>query len=161
MKCVTIYSDGACCPNPGPGGYAAIVLTPKGTFEFARHESHTTSNRMEILAAIDGLNAVSEPSEVKLYSDSRYVINAAKCWIAGWKSNNWRKAGGEPVANVDLWERLIEAIERHISVNWRWVKGHAGDQYNERADMLARGAAGSLDRARSASRSSLYSAINF
>lgn len=168
MKGVKVYTDGACSGNPGPGGYAAIILTPEGCFEFALHASDTTNNRMEVLAAIEGLNAVSEPSEVIVYSDSRYVINTATHWIAGWKSNNWRKADGEPVKNVDLWERLMEAIQRHISVNWRWVKGHAGNQYNERVDMLARAAArgttmpvGRIGRGRSVPRSSLYSAINF
>ena len=147
---VTIYTDGAARGNPdGPGGYGTIlqftdsagVLHEK---EFAEGFPKTSNNRMELMAAIIGLEALNRPCEVELYSDSQYLINGfAKGWIMNWKRNGWKTSAGEPVKNRDLWERLLEAVSPH-EVSWHWVKGHDGHPENERCDALATGAADSM-----------------
>lgn len=134
---ITIYSDGACSGNPGPGGWGAILLSGAHRKEINGGEADTTNNRMELLAAINALEALKRPSHVLVYTDSAYVKNGITGWIHGWKRNGWRTADKKPVKNVELWQRLDEAIRRH-DVEWRWVKGHAGDPLNERADELAR-----------------------
>jgi ribonuclease HI len=138
-RAVEIWTDGACSGNPGPGGWGAI-LTFNGTEkELSGGESPTTNNRMELMAAIAALEALTRPCAVVLHSDSQYLRQGITQWIHGWKRNGWRTADRKPVANEDLWRRLDEARARH-QVDWRWVRGHAGDPMNERADALARAA---------------------
>lgn len=136
---VEIWTDGACSGNPGPGGWGAILKKGDIEKELSGAEADTTNNRMELMAAIEALNALSKPCKVRLHTDSTYVKNGLTQWIAGWKRKNWRTSDNKPVKNVDLWQRLEEAAARH-AIDWRWVKGHAGDPMNERADALARGA---------------------
>lgn len=134
---VTVYSDGACSGNPGPGGWGAILISGKHRKELRGGEALTTNNRMELLAAISALDALKKPSEVELFTDSIYVKNGITTWIHGWKRNGWRTADKKPVKNADLWQRLDELRRTH-TVDWRWLKGHAGHAENERADELAR-----------------------
>jgi len=134
---VVVFTDGACSGNPGPGGWGAI-LTFKGVEkELKVGEAHTTNNRMELMAAISALEAMKRPCLVELHTDSQYVKNGITSWIHNWKRNGWRTADKKPVKNEDLWRRLDEALAIH-NVDWRWVKGHAGHDMNERADALAR-----------------------
>ena len=134
---VVVFTDGACSGNPGPGGWGAI-LTFKGVEkELKGGEAHTTNNRMELMAAISALEAMKRPCLVELHTDSQYVMNGITSWIHNWKRNGWRTANKKPVKNEDLWRRLDEALAIH-NVDWRWVKGHAGHDMNERADALAR-----------------------
>jgi ribonuclease HI len=136
---VVVFTDGACSGNPGPGGWGAI-LTFKGVErELKGGEAHTTNNRMELMAAISALEAMKRPCLVELHTDSQYVKNGITSWIHNWKRNGWRTADKKPVKNEDLWRRLDEALAIH-NVDWRWVKGHAGHDMNERADALARAA---------------------
>jgi len=134
---VTIYTDGACSGNPGPGGWGAILTLGDHTKELMGGEAHTTNNRMELMAAISALEALKRPCVVDLHTDSEYLRNGISTWIHGWKRNGWRTADKKPVKNVDLWKRLDEALKPH-KVQWHWVKGHAGHAMNERADELAR-----------------------
>ena len=134
---VDIFTDGACRGNPGPGGWAAILRyrsTEKALSGFA---AETTNNRMEMTAAIEGLEALKRPCRVRLYSDSQYLRDGITKWINEWKRRGWRTAGKQPVKNIDLWQRLDAAAARH-TVSWIWVRGHAGHPENERADALAR-----------------------
>lgn len=135
---VTIYTDGACSGNPGPGGWGAILRFGEHVKELSGGESETTNNRMELTAAIEALNALKRPCAVDLYTDSTYVRSGISEWMHGWKRKNWRTAANKPVKNADLWQALDEARSRH-DVDWHWVKGHAGHPENERADELARG----------------------
>ncbi|MBX3484160.1 ribonuclease HI [Phenylobacterium sp.] len=134
---VVIYTDGACSGNPGPGGWGAILMHGATEKELSGGEPATTNNRMELMAAIQALEALKKPCKVELHTDSTYVMKGISEWIHGWKRKGWRTADGKPVKNDDLWRRLDEARSRH-DVTWRWVKGHAGHELNERADMLAR-----------------------
>ena len=137
MKTVTIYTDGACSGNPGPGGYGAILVYGGAEKEFSGGEALTTNNRMELLGAITGLAALKEPCEVVLTSDSKYLVDAVnKKWAVGWRKKGWKKGDGKPALNIDLWERLLDLLEIH-RVTLVWVKGHAGHPYNERCDRLA------------------------
>ncbi len=136
-KTVEIFTDGACSGNPGPGGWGAILRFNGTTKELFGGEAETTNNRMELLAAISALNALKEPCEVLLHTDSKYVMDGISKWIHGWKRNGWKTADKKPVKNGELWQALDEANRRH-KVNWLWVKGHAGHVENERADELAR-----------------------
>ena len=133
---VVIYTDGACRGNPGPGGWGAVLISGKHEKDLWGAEGHTTNNRMELLGAIEALNALTKPCRVKLHTDSKYVMQGITEWIAGWKRRGWLTADKKPVKNEDLWRRLDEARLRH-EVKWFWVKGHAGDEMNERADALA------------------------
>jgi ribonuclease HI len=138
---VTIYSDGACLGNPGPGGYGTVLIAGKHRKELSAGYQRTTNNRMELLGAIVGLEALKRPCTVALWSDSQYLIHAlTKGWLAGWQKKGWRTASKEPVKNRDLWERLLRGIGEH-SIDWRWVRGHSGDVENERCDQLAVAAA--------------------
>ena len=137
---VLIHTDGSCLSNPGPGGWAAILRWQDNERELTGSEPDTTNNRMELMAAIMGLNAVTRPMLVDLHTDSRYVMNGVKDWMPRWKANGWKTAAKKPVANQDLWQQLDEAVIRH-QVRWHWVKGHAGNPLNERCDVLARSAA--------------------
>lgn len=134
---VVIYTDGACSRNPGPGGWGAILISGEHRKELHGGEPATTNNRMELLAAIEALAALKHPSRVDLHTDSEYVRNGITAWIHGWKKRGWKTADKKPVKNVELWQRLDEAHRRH-DVTWHWVRGHAGDTENERADELAR-----------------------
>jgi ribonuclease HI len=134
---VEMFTDGACSGNPGPGGWAAILRLGDRERELSGGEASTTNNRMELMGAISGLEALKRPCEVKLYTDSRYVLEGATKWIHGWKRNGWRTADKKPVKNVQLWQRLAAAAAPH-TVHWAWVKGHSGHAENDRADLLAR-----------------------
>ena len=134
---VKIWTDGACSGNPGPGGYGAILRFGEREKELSGGEPATTNNRMELMAAIVSLEALTRPCAVDLHTNSQYVRNGVTQWIAGWKARGWKTADRKPVKNEELWRRLEEASERH-DVAWYWVRGHAGDEMNERADALAR-----------------------
>lgn len=133
---VTIYTDGACSGNPGPGGWGAILQFGKYEKELSGGEPETTNNRMELRAALEALRALTEPCNVTLFTDSAYLKRGITEWLPGWKRRNWRRKGGK-LANVDLWKKLDEEIVRH-EVRWRWVRGHAGHPINERVDKLAK-----------------------
>jgi len=133
---VVVYTDGGCAPNPGPGGWGAILISGRHRKELCGGELDTTNNRMELTAAIAALEALKKHSRVELHTDSQYVHKGIESYIHGWKRNGWKTADKKPVKNVDLWQRLDAARERH-EVHWRWVKGHAGHTENERADELA------------------------
>lgn len=142
MKSITIYTDGACSGNPGPGGWGAVLTWGDHEKELCGGEPATTNNRMELMAAIMALESLKEKCEVRLHTDSKYVMDGLTQWMPNWKKRGWKTADNKPVKNVDLWQRLDEAAQRH-QVKWHWVKGHAGDAMNERADALARSAIGS------------------
>ncbi len=134
---VEIYTDGACSGNPGPGGWGAVLMYGSREKEICGGEpGGTTNNRMELMAAIRALEALTRPSVVRLHTDSSYLRNGVTSWLPNWKRNGWRTADRKPVKNADLWQRLDTAVARH-QVTWLWVKGHAGDPGNERADSLA------------------------
>ena len=141
MKEVCLYTDGACRGNPGNGGWGAILVYGKYEKEMSGGEPLTTNNRMELLAAISGLEALKEPCKVTLYSDSKYLVDAiTKGWARSWKAKGWKKSDGKPALNPDLWETLLELLSVH-NVTFVWVKGHDGHEYNERCDRLAVAAA--------------------
>ncbi len=133
---VTIYTDGACSGNPGPGGWGALLQFGDKTRQMSGGEKQTTNNKMELTAAIVSLETLKRPCTVKIFTDSNYVKNGITTWIHGWQKNGWKTAAKKPVKNADLWKRLLEAVKRH-DVSWHWVKGHAGDPGNEKADDLA------------------------
>ncbi|MEL6504088.1 MAG: ribonuclease HI [Pseudomonadota bacterium] len=137
MKSVSIWTDGACSGNPGPGGWGALLRFGEHERELKGGEAKTTNNRMELIAAIEALNALKQPCEVALYTDSQYVKGGMTGWIFGWKKNGWKTSAKKPVKNAELWQALDEAVARH-KIQWHWVKGHAGHVENERADELAR-----------------------
>jgi len=137
MTTVDIFTDGACSGNPGPGGWGVLLRYGDTEKELCGGEGATTNNRMELLAAIEAIEALRHPSRVRLHTDSTYVKDGITRWIRGWKANGWKTAARKPVKNVDLWQRLDAAAARH-EIEWRWVKGHAGHPDNERADRLAR-----------------------
>jgi ribonuclease HI len=136
MSEVELYTDGACRGNPGPGGWAALLIAGGQRREVSGAEALTTNNRMELLAAIEGLNALKRRCAVQLYTDSKYVLQGATEWLANWKARGWRTAAREPVKNQDLWERLDAALATQDIV-WHWVKGHSGHEGNEYVDGLA------------------------
>lgn len=138
-KTVTIYTDGACSGNPGPGGWGALLQYGDVEKELSGGEMETTNNRMELLAAIKALEALKQRCTVHLYTDSTYVKDGITQWIFSWKRNGWKTAAKKPVKNADLWQLLDEQTRRH-DINWHWVRGHDGDIRNERVDVLARGA---------------------
>lgn len=137
---VTIHTDGACKGNPGPGGWACVLVKGPHKAELSGSEKQTTSNQMELMAAIKGLERLTMPSVVTVVSDSQYVVKGMSSWLPGWEAKGWKTSDGKPVKNVDLWQRLKEAAKGH-TVTWQWVKGHAGNPGNERADRLASAAA--------------------
>ena len=134
---VVIFTDGACSGNPGPGGWGAILTLGAREKEICGGEANTTNNRMEMMAAIQALETLNKPCKVELHTDSQYLRNGVTQWIHAWKARGWKTADRKPVKNEDLWKRLDAARLRH-EVDWRWVKGHAGHEMNERADALAR-----------------------
>jgi len=133
---VTIYTDGACKPNPGRGGWAAILRFGQEEKVLTGRESKTTNNRMELQAAISALRALPRPSRVELYTDSTYIKQGITAWLPDWIGRGWRKADGQPVLNADLWKRLSVLAQKH-NVRWHWVHSHTGDPLNERVDQLA------------------------
>jgi ribonuclease HI len=133
---VEIWTDGGCKPNPGPGGWAAIMRFRGHERELSGSDPATTNNRMELTAAAMALEALKRPCRVVLHTDSEYLRNGITRWHAGWVRRNWRNASGDPVANMDLWRRLLDAVVGH-EIEWHWVRGHSGDVMNERADVLA------------------------
>ena len=136
MKKVTIYTDGACSGNPGPGGWGAILMYGDNKKELSGGEISTTNNRMELISVISALEALKEPCEVKLYTDSQYVANAVNLgWLESWQIKGWKRKGGE-LKNIDLWMKLVSLLEKH-KVIFEWVKGHSDNEYNNRCDELA------------------------
>lgn len=140
MKKVEIFTDGACKGNPGPGGWGVLLRLGKHEKELSGGEAHTTNNRMEMTAAIRALEALIEPCEVELHTDSRYLIDGITKWVAGWQKRGWLNASKKPVRNADLWHALIAATAPH-RITWTWVRGHSGHPENERVDQLASAAA--------------------
>ena len=136
MKEVTLYTDGACSGNPGPGGWGVLLQYNGVEKELSGGEAETTNNRMELRAAIEGLNSIKENCKVNIFTDSKYVMDGINQWMDNWKKRGWKTANKKPVKNQDLWQALDEAIQRH-DITWHWVKGHSGDPGNERADSLA------------------------
>lgn len=143
---VEIFTDGACSGNPGPGGWGAMLRAGAHLREISGAESDTTNNRMELMAAIEALRALNKPCRVRLTTDSQYVKGGITSWIFGWKKNGWKTADKKPVKNVELWQALDEAARPH-TIEWAWVKGHAGHAENERCDELAREAIKTLFKA--------------
>ncbi len=136
MSDVEIFTDGACSGNPGPGGWGAILRAKGREKELSGAEKNTTNNRMEMMAVIAGLESLKRPCQVKVVTDSQYVMRGMREWLPGWKKRNWKTAGNKPVKNVDLWQRLEQAAAPH-QIEWEWVRGHQGHPDNERADRLA------------------------
>jgi ribonuclease HI len=136
---VELFTDGACSGNPGPGGWGALLRWRGTERELSGGETPTTNNRMELMAAIEGLKALKRPAKVRVWTDSVYVRDGITKWIHGWKRSGWKTADKKPVKNIDLWQALLAAAEPH-EIEWRWIKGHNGHPENERADALARGA---------------------
>ncbi len=136
---VELYTDGACSGNPGPGGWGAVLMWRGNEKELSGGENPTTNNRMELMAAIEGLKAIRREMDVRVWTDSVYVRDGITKWVHGWKRSGWKTADKKPVKNVDLWQALLAAAEGH-RIEWRWIKGHAGNPGNERADALARSA---------------------
>lgn len=137
MAIVEIYTDGACRGNPGPGGWG-VLLRYNGTDKsLSGAVKDTTNNRMELTAAIEGLNAVTRPCEIVIVTDSEYVKNGITLWLQNWRKRNWKGSNGKTVKNIDLWQQLDAAVKRHPQVTWEWVRGHSGHPENEMADLLA------------------------
>ncbi|MBR6675689.1 MAG: ribonuclease HI [Alphaproteobacteria bacterium] len=136
MKQIELYTDGACSGNPGPGGWACVLIYKESMKQFAGGESQTTNNRMELTAVIEGLKHLKETCQVHIFTDSKYVLEGATKWLDGWKKRGWKKADKKAVLNQDLWIALDEALSQH-HVTWTWVKGHAGHPMNELVDKLA------------------------
>jgi len=134
---IVMYTDGACSGNPGPGGWGAVLMSGQHRKELFGGERDTTNNRMEMMAVIRAAEAIKNGAAIDIYTDSKYVMQGMTEWVEGWKKRGWKTASKQPVKNVDLWQRLEQALERH-QVNWHWVKGHSGVAENERADELAR-----------------------
>lgn len=133
---VTIYTDGACEPNPGSGGWAALMLFGRHEKELSGAEPSTTNNRMELTAAVRALSTLTQPCQVDFYTDSEYLRRGITEWLPGWRERGWKRKAGK-LANIDLWQELEATLEEH-KISWHWVRGHAGDRYNQRVDSLAR-----------------------
>ena len=144
MKTVEIFTDGACRGNPGPGGWGALLRYGDNERELCGGEHDTTNNRMELMAVIKGLSALQRPCEVRVTSDSTYVLKGIQEWMPNWKKKGWKTASKKPVKNVDLWQQLDQLVEMH-SIDWQWVKGHSGHAENEIADHLANRGIDELD----------------
>lgn len=144
LKQISLFTDGSCLGNPGPGGYGAVLIYKQHRKELSQGYRLTTNNRMELMAAIAGLSSLQEPCQVDLTTDSQYVKQGMTQWIQNWKRRGWLTANKEPVKNVDLWQLLDKEVQRH-QVTWHWVKGHSGHDENERCDILARDAAMGLE----------------
>lgn len=136
LPCVTIYTDGSCEPNPGSGGWAALLIFGKHEKVLSGSEVHTTNNRMELTAAVNALGALKDPCQVEIFTDSEYLRRGITEWLPDWRRRGWKRKTGK-LANIDLWQALDTSLRRH-SIHWHWVRGHAGDQLNQRVDWLAR-----------------------
>jgi len=136
---VTIYTDGACDPNPGPGGWGAIICIDKNEKTLSGHDEYTTNNRMEMTAAIEALRSLKKGAKVTLYTDSEYLKNGITKWLPNWIARDWKTSTRKPVKNQDLWKKLV-SVEKNHDVTWRWLRGHAGNRMNNRVDHLARSA---------------------
>lgn len=137
MKSVTMYTDGACSGNPGPGGYETVIIYGDCSLQISKGYKNTTNNRMELMAVIDGLKSLLEPCRVSVYSDSKYIVDAInKGWLSNWINHNWIKSDDKPVLNTDLWKYLVDLMKVHL-VTYNWVKGHADNEYNNLCDKLA------------------------
>ena len=135
---IKIYTDGACSGNPGVGGWGVVIIIPKSEpIHLNGGSNNTTNNQMELTAAIEGLKFFKDPKQILILTDSKYVMNGIELWIKNWKKNGWKTASKKPVKNKDLWKKLDNEITRH-SIEWQWIKGHSGNEYNEQADYLAR-----------------------
>ena len=134
---IKIYTDGACSGNPGPGGWGAVIISDSGEEHLCGGDSNTTNNKMELSAAINALNSIPESEEIELFTDSNYVKNGITSWIHNWKRNGWKNSQKKPVKNQELWIQLDKLVEKR-KIHWNWVRGHAGDHFNEIADQLAR-----------------------
>lgn len=152
---VTIYTDGGADPNPGAGGWGAVLILGEQIEELSGGEEHTTNNRMELTAALRALEALKQPCQIEFYTDSQYLKNGITQWMAKWVLRDWRDSKDEPVQNVDLWQALREAIQAH-DITWKWVRGHTGDKYNERADQLATAARPKREQVRDLERAQLF-----
>ncbi len=137
---IEIYTDGACLGNPGRGGWGAVLIYKEHQKEISGSESQTTNNQMELRAAIEALKTLKKPCEINLYTDSKYVMDGITKWILNWKKNGWKSADKKPIKNIELWQELDFESSKHL-IKWIWVKGHAGNMFNELADELARKAA--------------------
>ncbi len=144
---VEVWTDGGCRPNPGPGGWAVLLRFGTHERELSGGHAATTNNRMELTAAAEALEALTRPCRIALHTDSEYVRNGVTRWSTGWVRRNWRNASGDPVANMELWRRVLEAAKRH-EVGWHWVRGHSGNVENERVDRLATAARIAVERDR-------------
>ena len=133
---VEIWTDGGCKPNPGPGGWGAVLRFRGVERELSGYEAETTNNRMELTAAAEALEALKRPCTIVLYTDSEYLKNGITRWHTGWVRKNWRNAAGDPVKNMDLWRRILDAAKPH-AIEWKWVRGHSGNPMNDRVDILA------------------------
>jgi len=133
---IEIYTDGACRGNPGPGGWGVLLRSGEHEKQLHGGEKHTTNNRMEMMAVIEGLKSLKQQGQIKIVTDSKYVLNGVTQWMPNWKKNNWKTAAKKPVKNVDLWQQLDELLQGH-EVQWQWVKGHSGHPENELVDQLA------------------------
>jgi len=142
---VEVWTDGGCRPNPGPGGWGAILVFKGNVRELSGGAGDTTNNRMELTAAAAALEALKRPCKVRLHTDSQYLRDGITRWHVGWVRKNWRNAAGDPVKNMDLWRRILDAAKPH-EVEWVWVRGHSGDVMNERADVLATEARSKIER---------------
>lgn len=136
MADIKIYTDGACSGNPGPGGWAAVIIYGTTEVSISGNEADTTNNRMELTATIKGIEEIGDNSDLELYTDSKYVKDGITTWIYNWKKNGWRTANKKPVKNIDLWQHLDKIIEKK-NIQWKWVKGHSGDKYNDLVDSMA------------------------
>ena len=136
MKKITIYTDGACSGNPGPGGWAAVLIYKDKEKHISGHKKDTTNNRMELLSVIKALETLKETCEVSIYTDSQYVKRGMEEWIHTWQKNNWRGSSKKEIKNIDLWQELLECTKPH-KISWHWVKGHSNDKYNDMVDDLA------------------------
>jgi ribonuclease HI len=134
-KLIVIYTDGSCDPNPGPGGWAALIIAGEGQRVLKGSEKHSTNNRMELKAALEGIKDVDDSLPIALYTDSQYLQRGVQEWMDNWKARGWRRKGGR-LANVDLWKEISREIDRR-EISWHWVRGHAGNPYNERVDQIA------------------------
>jgi len=133
---IQLFTDGACKGNPGIGGWGALIKQAKGVNELKGFQIHTTNNRMELVAVIEGLKSINKNENIQIITDSKYVKNGINQWIVNWKNNGWRTASKKPVKNKELWQEL-DTLVQNYNINWKWVKGHSGDPGNERADQLA------------------------
>ena len=147
-KKVTIYTDGACSGNPGPGGWGALLMFGEAKREISGGEAQTTNNRMELRATIEALKLLKSPCEVTLFTDSKYVLQGFTEWLPGWIKKDWKTADKKPVKNVELWQELVAAAKPH-RISWRWLKGHSGDTHNDRVDALAVAQAASFKKVKS------------